>query len=70
MREHELAEQLRRGLDTRTIIGQAQGILMERAGLNEREAFETLRRASQHRNVKLRDVAARVVETGEFPVVD
>jgi hypothetical protein len=70
LREHELAEQLRRGLDSRTVIGQAQGIVMARAGLNEREAFEVLRRASQHRNIKLREIAAYVVETGDIPTVD
>jgi hypothetical protein len=60
-------EQLRMGLESRTVIGQAQGILMERERVTPAAAFEMLRVASQNMNVKLRDIAARVVETGEDP---
>jgi hypothetical protein len=63
----EIVEQLRTGLESRTVIGQAQGILMERERITAQEAFAILRTASQHTNVKLRDIAARVVETGEDP---
>ena len=31
------------------------------------QAFDVLRRASQHLNIKLREVASYVVETGEVP---
>lgn len=54
-------------LDTREVIGQAQGILMERERIRADQAFDILRRASQHLNVKLREVAERVVHTGERP---
>ena len=54
----ELREaQLRRALDTRDIIGQAKGILMQRRGISADEAFELLRRTSQELNVKLADLA-------------
>lgn len=56
------AAQLRRALDTRDIIGQAKGILMERRGISADEAFETLRTASQSLNVKLTEVARTVVD--------
>jgi AmiR/NasT family two-component response regulator len=36
------------------------GILMERHRLSEDDAFNVLRRISQHHNIKLRDVAQRV----------
>jgi hypothetical protein len=49
--------QLRRALDTRDVIGQAKGILMQRRGLSADEAFDLLRRASQDLNVKLADLA-------------
>ena len=62
-----IVEQLRTGLESRTVIGQAQGILMERERLTPEAAFAILRTASQHMNVKLREVAARVVDTGEDP---
>lgn len=54
-------------LRTREVIGQAQGILMERERITAAQAFDVLRRASQHMNVKLREVAAALVETGESP---
>jgi hypothetical protein len=54
-------------LATREMIGQAQGILMERERITPDEAFDILRRASQHLNVKLRDIAQTVVDTGEWP---
>jgi GAF domain-containing protein len=57
---HE-SDHLWRAIDARKLIGQAQGILMERYDLDEGRAFEALRRYSQDNNVKLRDVAAMVV---------
>jgi GAF domain-containing protein len=50
-------------IDARKLIGQAQGILMERFDLTEEQAFSVLRRYSQDNNVKLRDVAQRLVDT-------
>lgn len=58
---------LRAALVSRELIGQAQGILMERERVTAEEAFDILRRASQHLNAKLRDVAQNLVETGESP---
>ena len=54
-------------LDTRKLIGQAQGILMERFGLDEARAFEVLRRYSQDHNLKLRAVAEYLVSTRKLP---
>ncbi len=59
--------QLRTALDSRTVIGQATGVLMERFALQPSAAFGVLRRISQSHNVKLRDVATQVVETGRLP---
>jgi hypothetical protein len=49
---------LREAVHTRTVIGQATGILMERRKLTADEAFEVLRRTSQNRNIKLARLAA------------
>jgi AmiR/NasT family two-component response regulator len=49
------------------MIGQAQGILMERERITADQAFDILRRASQHLNIKLRDIAQQLVDTGERP---
>jgi GAF domain-containing protein len=62
------AENLRQALVTRQVIGQAQGILMERERVTAEQAFDILRRASQHLNTKLREVALDLVETGERPL--
>jgi hypothetical protein len=72
LRSHEDAERraanLQAALASREVIGQAQGILMERERISADEAFDLLRRASQHLNLKLREVAQTLVETGEQPV--
>ena len=60
-------ENLRRALVTRTVIGEAIGILMERHRLTAAEAFEELRTASQRANVKLAQIAEDLTETGEWP---
>lgn len=58
-------EQLEEALKSRAVIDQAMGVLMEREGVASTEAFEMLRTASQHSNVKLRDIARRIVEEKE-----
>ena len=54
-------------LVSRDAIGQAKGILIAQQQMTADEAFDALRRASQHLNLKLRDVADRVIFTGEIP---
>ena len=58
--------QLRRGLDTRDLIGQAKGILMERHKLTGSRAFELLAKVSQDGNLKLHEVARELVDTGRL----
>lgn len=54
----ELREsQLRQAMETRDVIGQAKGILMQRRGFTAEEAFELLRKTSQDLNVKLATLA-------------
>jgi GAF domain-containing protein len=60
-------EQLTLAVDTRTLIGQATGMLMERYDLSPDRAFGVLSRLSQHRNVKLRELAEHVVTTRALP---
>lgn len=61
------ADNLVIALRTRELIGQAQGILIERERIAADQAFDVLRRASQHMNIKLSEVAATLIETGETP---
>ena len=58
----EVIEQLQEALQSRDVIGQAKGIIQAREGCGPDEAFERLRSMSQHRNIKLRDLAKAVVE--------
>ncbi|KAA0082849.1 ANTAR domain-containing protein [Mycolicibacterium sp. P9-64] len=56
-------DQLQSALSTRDRIGQAKGIIMERFGIDDVRAFAMLRQLSQDGNVKLGDVAQRVIDT-------
>jgi GAF domain-containing protein len=58
---------LSRALASRSLVGQAQGISMERGRMTADQAFAALQRTSQDRNVKLAEVARRLVETGDLP---
>lgn len=58
---------LHRALNTRDVIGQAKGILMERQGLTASEAFDVLRRASQRLNLRLTELAEHLARTGRLP---
>ncbi len=58
----EVQEQLSEAMHTRDVIGQATGILMGRMNIDASQAFDRLVRASQKGNVKLRDIASRIVE--------
>ena len=55
-----------RNVATRQLIGRAEGILMERHRVTAEQAFAMLVRVSQQRNVKLREVAERLVHTGHL----
>jgi hypothetical protein len=58
-------EGLREAVQSRDVIGQAKGILMERENLSADDAFATLRHTSQSRNVKVRDLAQQLVDDHE-----
>ena len=62
----QIEKNLNTALSSREVIGQAKGILMERLNLPAEDAFDALRRSSQRLNVKLRDVARRLADTGQF----
>jgi len=58
----KLAAGLQQAMESRAVIEQAKGILIAQRGGSPDEAFERLREFSQHSNIKLRDVARRIVE--------
>jgi GAF domain-containing protein len=65
--EERRAANFHAALGSRETIGEALGILMEREQVSSEQAFAILRRASQHLNIKLREVAKNLIDTGEDP---
>lgn len=60
---YELSQHLNSAMESRAVIEQAKGILMAQApGLGADEAFDLLVKASQRENIKLRDIATRIVD--------
>ena len=57
----ELAAQLETAMQSRAVIEQAKGILMAVRGVSEDDAFGLIRKTSQDRNIKVRDLAAQIV---------
>jgi hypothetical protein len=60
--QRDTAESLRAGLHSNREIGKAMGLMMAFHKISDEEAFTMLRRASQDMNIKLSEVARRVVE--------
>lgn len=65
--EIKRTENLEVALNSRELIGQAEGILIERERITPIQAFDVLRHASQTLNRRLREIAQHVVDTGEVP---
>lgn len=57
----QLSEDLHQALTSRAVIDRAIGILMAQQRCDASAAFDLLRRASQNRNIKLRDMAAAII---------
>ncbi|MFQ1000705.1 ANTAR domain-containing protein [Modestobacter sp. SSW1-42] len=62
----DMAGHLQVALESRAVIDQAKGILMERHKLTPDQAFQAMAAVSMRANRKLRDVAEQLVRTGEF----
>ncbi|TDO48449.1 GAF domain-containing protein [Kribbella sp. VKM Ac-2527] len=58
-------ENLLAAIETRDLIGQAVGLLMERYSITSDRSFTTLVRFSRQSNRKLRDVAAELIRDAE-----
>jgi PAS domain S-box-containing protein len=66
-RAEDKAANLERALSSNRHIGAAMGILMASLKLTDEQAFDLLRKTSQNRHRKLRDIAEEVILTGEIP---
>jgi GAF domain-containing protein len=71
MRDYEeartMAVNLQAALESRAVIDQAKGILMERHKVTSDQAFQLLAQVSMQKNIKLRLVAEELVMTGQLP---
>ncbi|PRX96182.1 GAF and ANTAR domain-containing protein [Allonocardiopsis opalescens] len=56
-----LAAQLEQALESRAVIDHAIGVIMAQSQCGTEQAFSILRRASNNRNIKLRDLATEIV---------
>lgn len=63
-------EQLMRAVHTRSAVGQAQGILMERHHITADHALTVLRRYSAHLGQELRVVAQRLIDDHNLPQLE
>jgi GAF domain-containing protein len=62
-----MADNLQLALESRAVIDQAKGILMERHKVTADQAFQVLARISMASNTKVRVVAEELVMTGQLP---
>jgi GAF domain-containing protein len=62
-----LVEQMRRAMASRSVIDQAMGVVMAQNRCDAEAAFAILIKASQNRNVKLRDIARSTVAAVSRP---
>jgi GAF domain-containing protein len=62
-------EAVERAIDSRTLIGQAEGVIMAKYRVSADQAFAALTRCSQASNRKLRDIASEVVHVRGLPVL-
>lgn len=58
--------ELQEALEARKVIERAKGILMQRLGLNEREAYERLRQRARDKRAKMKDIAQAIIEAEEL----
>jgi response regulator NasT len=59
-------DDLRQAMEDRKIIERAKGILMQRVGLSEDEAYRRLNKTARDGNRKLRDVAQSILTTEDL----
>lgn len=62
---HQVSE-LEESLEARKLIERAKGILMQRLGLNERDAYERLRQRARDKRAKMKDIAQAIIEAEEL----
>jgi len=62
---NEVSE-LQESLEARKLIERAKGILMQRLGLSERDAYERLRQRARDKRAKMKDIAQTIIDAEEL----
>lgn len=62
-----LTENLQAAMESRSVIEQAKGVIMSSQGATADEAFKILVARSQQENIKLREIAKRIVDDASRP---
>jgi response regulator NasT len=57
---------LRDALETRKLVEKAKGLLMEKKGLTEQQAYDVMRSQSQKQSRPMRDVASSLLGAADF----
>lgn len=60
---------LRRALESRTVVGQATGVVMKHFDVDAAQALDYLKRMSCTSNRKLTALAAEIAETRDVPIL-
>lgn len=63
--QNEVSE-LQESLESRKLVERAKGILMQRLGLSERDAYERLRQRARDKRIKMKDIAQAIIEAEEL----
>jgi response regulator NasT len=63
--QSEVSE-LQESLESRKLVERAKGILMQRLGLSERDAYERLRQRARDKRIKMKDIAQAIIEAEEL----
>jgi response regulator NasT len=59
-------EELKEALETRKLIERAKGILMQRLGLTEEEAFKRIHFQARNQNKKMREIAESIITAADL----
>ncbi|NJK78882.1 MAG: response regulator [Chloroflexaceae bacterium] len=59
-------DELQESLEARKLIERAKGILMQRLGLTERDAYERLRQRARDKRIKMKEIAQAIIEAEEL----
>lgn len=65
-KQHAEIEELKEALETRKLIDRAKGILMDRHGMNEGEAFKRIHYQARNQNKKMREIAESIITASDL----